>query len=308
MEYRFDVDLMRRRWLWLGLALLVTALSAGVVATRGVNPGIDFTGGTLLERGFPEAVPPAELRQLLQSPELAALGAGKAVIQPLEDPRHVLLRLPELGPEEIGRLDTALTERYGQVEERRTEVVGPVIGAELIRRALLALGLGLGAVLVYITVRFEFRFAVAAVVALVHDVLLSLAAVSLAGFEVNTPFVAAILTVVGYSLNDTIIVFDRIRENLRTRQGKEEVAALANRSILETLPRSVNTSLTTLLTLVALYLFGGVTLRDLVLTLMVGIAAGTYSSIFIASTLWVVWRERGEGHGRGRSASLAAAR
>src|SRR5690606_7346806 len=187
----------------------------------------------------------------------------------------------------------ALGDAFGSVEILRTELVGPVVGAELVRRALLAVALASLGILVYVSLRFEFKFAVAAIAALLHDAIIATGVVSALGVEVNSPFIAAILTVIGYSLNATIVIFDRVRENLRIRKG-ESLFDLLNRSLNETLARTIHTSATTLLALVTLFIFGGSTLRDFILVLLVGVTVGTYSSMMVANPLWWLWKEREE--------------
>jgi len=274
------------------IAAVLMAASVVLLAVRGLNWGIDFTGGTLLERGFTRPVTAAEVREALTTdPAVAELDLGNPVVQPLGEGREVLIRVRPLQASEIERLDDVLAGRFGEVTDRRTEVVGPVIGRELVHRALWALALSLVGILIYVTFRFEFRSGVVAIAALVHDVLISLGVVSLLGLEINTPFVAAILTVVGYSLNDTIIVFDRIREN-RIRHPRLPLFELVDRSLHETLARSINTSLTTLLVVGALLFFGGVTLRDFLVAMAAGLVSGSYSSIFLASPLWAYWMRR----------------
>jgi len=176
---------------------------------------------------------------------------------------------------------------------RRVEEVSGVIGKELTQKAILALVVANAAQVIYITLRFEFKFAVAAVVALIHDVLITVGMFSILGIEVNSPFVAAILTIIGYSINYTIVVYDCIRENLKARK-KEDLKTLVNRSIAEARMRSIKTSLTTLRAVVAILVFGGQTIREFSLALAIGITTGTYSSIFIASPLWVLWKNKEE--------------
>lgn len=273
--------------------LLVIAAAALIVAFNGLNLGIDFRGGTLLERGLPGVVTADEVREALADPSLAELDLGRSVIQPLEESGAretvMLIRTPALeGTEGVEAIDAVLEARFGGVSVRRTEMVGPVIGRELVGRALLALALAAVGMLVYVSLRFEYRFALAAVVALVHDVFLVLAVVSLAGIEVTSAFVAAMLTLVGYSINATIVVFDRVRENLSLRKGSLD--EIVNLSVRQSLARCINTSLTTLFVVGSLYFFGGSTIKDLTLTLLVGIVAGTYSSIFFSSSVWLVLR------------------
>ncbi|HEY8496324.1 MAG TPA: protein translocase subunit SecF [Limnochordales bacterium] len=277
----------------LALSAVLVVLSLINLGVRGLNLGIDFTGGTLLERQLGRPVTAGDVRQVLASAELADLDVAGAVIQPLDDPHDVLIRTRPLTSEEIERLDAALAGAFGSVEILRTELVGPVIGAELVRRALLAVALASLGILVYVSLRFEFKFAVASIVALLHDAIIATGVVSALGVEVNSPFIAAILTVIGYSLNATIVIFDRVRENLQLRKG-ESIFDLLNRSLNETLARTIHTSATTLLVVVTLFLFGGSTLRDFMLVLLVGLTVGTYSSMMVANPLWWLWKEREE--------------
>lgn len=277
----------------LTLSAVLVVLSLISLGVRGLNLGIDFTGGTLLERQLGRPATADDVRQVLGSAALAELDLAGAVIQPLDDPHDVLIRTRPLSNEEIDRVDTALRQAFEGVEILRTELVGPVIGAELLRRALLAVVLAAVGILIYVSLRFDFRFAVAAVVALLHDAIIATGVVSALGVEVNSPFIAAILTVIGYSLNATIVIFDRVRENLQVRKG-ESLAELLNRSLNETLARTVHTSATTLLVVVTLFVFGGSTLRDFVLVLLVGLLVGTYSSMMVSNPFWWLWKEREE--------------
>ena len=293
------MNIIGRRHIFLGISAVLVVASLVLLFTKGLNLGIDFRGGTLLERAIPGQVTANAVREVLTGGELAHLGLGGSTVQPLADEstadRTVMLIRTHAfeNPGAVAEIDAALEAAFGEVEVRRTELVGPVIGAELVRQALWALGIAFVAMVIYISLRFEFRFGVAALVALMHDVVVALGVVSLLGSEVNTPFVAAILTIVGYSINDTIVVFDRIRENLSTRR-RESLAEIVNTSVRQTIMRSINTSATTLVVLFALYFFGGSTIKDFTLTLLVGIFAGTYSSIFVASPLWWIWRQAGE--------------
>ena len=288
------VAFMRYRSLYLAWTVLVLAVAALSVVLRGFNWGIDFSGGTLLERRFNQPVTAEAVRRALASPALGDLGLGSAVVQPSPDGRQVLIRTRTLEADQIQRVDEQLDRQLGGLDrsQNRTEVVGPVIGRDLIRQALWAIGMTVAGILLYVSLRFEYRFGVSAVVALIHDVLVVLALYALARLEVNVSAVAAVLTVVGYSVNDTIVVFDRIREKLRRAGRTVDFAALADEAITETLPRTLNTSGTTLAAVLALLLLGGSTLREFMLALLVGIATGTYSSVFVASALWVVWRTR----------------
>lgn len=283
------MDFIGKRNIWFAISGVLILVGVISLLGPGLNLGIDFTGGTLLERGFERPITAAQIRQVLNDAELKDIDLGKIVVQPLEGEKAAIIRLPALTNDQIQVVDKVLTDAFGKVETRRTEMVGPVIGRELINQALWALLLAAIGILIYVSFRFEYRFGVAAIVAALHDVIVVLGLFALLGREVNSPFVAAILTVVGYSINDTIVVFDKIRENIGFRK-RESWADVANKSINQTLARSINTSVTTLLVVIALYLFGGSTIKDFVLTLFLGIIVGTYSSIFIASPLWVLWR------------------
>lgn len=286
--------------MWLSIALVVFSLLS--IGFKGFNLGIDFTGGILLERQFGREATAAEVRDVLQGEQLADLDLGGAVIQPLDAPGEMLIRVRAFDPSEIARVDEQLGLAFDGVTERRTDLVTPVIGGELVRNALIALTIAALGVLGYVWFRFELKFAVAAIATSLHDVIIVLGIFSYFWREINTPFIAAVLTVLGYSINDTIVIFDRIREHLRNKKAKPS-AELVNLSLNETLSRTINTSVTTLFVVVAMFLFGGETIRDFVMLLMIGIVAGTYSSIFIASPLWLRWRLREETQGRGAKAS-----
>lgn len=285
------------RGFFLGLSVFVALMCIVVLLTKGLNFGIDFTGGTLLERRFERPVTAAEVRTVLESPDLESLELSHAVVQPLEDPRNQIIRLRALAPDEVELIDAALRSAFGEGEALRTESVGPVVGAELVRKAIWALLLSFVGVLIYLSFRFEFSYGVVTLIAVMHDALFVLGLVALTQQELNTPFIAALLTVVGYSLNDSIIIFDRIRENMRLRK-RESIAELVGHSVRQTLGRTVNTSVTTLFVMVALLVFGGSNLRGFALVLTVGIVVGTYSSIFLGSHLWAAWKEREESRRR----------
>ena len=213
----------------------------------------------------------------------------------------IIVRTKPIEASQKAALQTSLTARYGEFVEQRFDNVGPAVGAEVTRNAGIAVGLAAIAILIYISIAFRkvpnpFRYGACAIIALIHDVLVVLGLMSLAGrflgWEVDSLFLTALLTVIGFSVHDTIVVFDRIRENI-SRYRSQDFETIVNRSIIETLDRSINTQLTVLFTLTALALLGGVTVRTFVITLLIGILSGTYSSIFNASPLLVVW-ERGE--------------
>ena len=284
------MDFVGKRKIPFGISLVLVVVSAILLVVPGLNWGVDFTGGTLMERGFDRAVTAGEIRQVLGSLQLKDLDLGKSVIQPTENNLSALIRTQVLTNEQILAIDEGLVAHFGPVESLRTEMVGPVVGQELVKQALMALLLAAVGMLVYLSFRFEYRFAGVAVLAVLHDALIVLGIFALLAKEINSPFIASILTVVGYSVNNTIVIFDKIRENSQFRK-RESWAELANKSINETLTRSINTSLTTLLAVLALFFFGGATIQDFVLALLLGILVGTYSSVFVAGPLWVAWKE-----------------
>jgi len=279
----------RRRFYYIfsGVLLLMSVLS---LAIQGLNLGIDFTGGNSYSLEFSQPVQEAQVRGVLERQGVM----GSVVRIDKEDPRHVLIRTPYMDAEGEEAMMASLASSLGEVTAEAGEVVSPTISGELFKTALIGTLLACLGILIYVAVRFEYRFGAAAVVALVHDTLITVGVFSLLRLEVNSAFVAAILTIIGYSVNDTIVVFDRVRDNLK-RRGKEGLDSLVNRSINETFVRSINTSATAFLAITAIFLFGGATTRDFSLALMVGVFIGTYSSICVASPVWLWWRKRDEG-------------
>ena len=254
--------------------------------------GVDFTGGTRIVVELPEGVVESDLREALggaEAPPISRFGAENefTIRAPVEE---------GVGSEEMAnriRDQIAASPAIADFEVLQTEFVGPTIGAELQQQALLAILLSFFATLIYLAFRFEFRFGVASVIATVHDIMLTLGFLALFRVEISLPTVAAVLTIIGYSLNDTIVVFDRIRENLNKKGGRrEEPIKLINRSINEVLPRTVLTSGTTLAVLFSLLILGGAVIRDFTIVLILGVVIGTYSSIFVASPALLEIQER----------------
>lgn len=282
---RFRFILYRKVWFGISLALILIGLVS--LGTRGLNFGIDFVGGIRFEMELEEATSEMPVREVL-----AAHGMGDAEIQLIgADRRTVSIRSRALpGADERQALYQDLEAALGSFSLTSLDEVMPVIGTELQRQGLMAIGLASILMVAYISYRFEFKFGVVAIATALHDVLLALGLFSLLWLEIDTAFIAAILTIVGYSINDTIVIFDRIRENLKYRK-KESLSEVVDTGINQTLSRSINTSATTLLAVSALLVFGSATIRDFSLALIIGILAGTYSSIFVASPLWVTWQE-----------------
>lgn len=283
------MDILGKRKIWYTLSLTVIIVGLIFLFTNGINFGIDFQGGTLLEFKFDQQVTNDQVRSVLEKINIAKDSQIRQTRE--EGINGVMIRTRELSSEQIVKVQEGLTESFPSTEILRTEMVGPVIGKELRTKALWALLLASIAIVIYISIRFEFRFAIVAIIALLHDVLITLGIFAILGREVNTPFIAALLTIIGYSINDTIVIFDRIRENLKLMY-KTPFGELANKAVVDTLPRSINTSLTTLITILAIYFFGGASIQTFMLALFIGMFAGTYSSIFVASPLLVTWKEQ----------------
>lgn len=273
-------------------SLFLCVASVGLFAAKGLNFGIDFRGGILLEIRTPGAANMSKLRA-----SLGGLGLGEVQLQEFGQPTDVLIRIERQAGGEKAQLvavEIAKKALGDEVNYRRTEFVGPKVGGELIEAGITAVLLALGAMLVYIWFRFEWQFGVGAVIAILHDVLLTIGIFSLLGLEFNLSTVAAILTIAGYSINDTVVVYDRVRENLR-KFKQMPLTELLNLSINATLSRTLLTSVTTLIALLTLYLFGGEVLRGFSFAMIWGVLVGTYSSIFIAVPLLVYMNLRRSG-------------
>ena len=289
-----NIDFIRLRRAAVMLSGLVIAAGlASLVVKGGPNYGIDFTGGLMVHIGVAEGTDISDIRKAM-----ASLDVGEVSVQSFErEANEYLIRVPRADERLTGGTATAikdaLTKAFGadNVEIKRTEMVGPRVGHELRKRGILSVLFATLAMGVYIAIRFELRFGVGAGLALIHDVLVTVGALSLYNVEFNLSIVAALLTIVGYSVNDTVVVSDRIRENMR-RLRKTELAELINRSINETLSRTILTTATTLLVLFSLFFFGGGVIHGFAFTLIVGLTAGTYSSIFIASPVVEAWESR----------------
>jgi preprotein translocase subunit SecF len=285
----------KRKWYFIFSALIMVP---GLVflLLGGLKLGIDFTGGTIWEVQFGRAISPLEVRDTL------AANGLEAQVQTAEG-NIALIRTRELqeGSPEKTRLEGALRATYGDFTELQLQSVGPTVGTAISQRAIFAVALTSVGILLYMAYAFRqaphpFRYGVCAILAMIHDVIIVVGVFAILGYflnvEIDALFVTALLTVIGFSVHDTIVVFDRIRENVARRAGVD-FSDIVNYSIIQTIVRSVNTSLTVVFTLLALYLFGGETIKNFILALLIGIISGTYSSIFNASLLLVVW-DRGE--------------
>jgi preprotein translocase subunit SecF len=281
-----NIDFMGKRKLAIVLSLVLIAVSLGSLLVRGLNFGIDFTGGTLIEVGYPDPAGLGTLREVLRE-----AGYGDAQVQHFGTSRDVLIRVAPRADRASAQISeeilAALKNADAAVEMRRVEFVGPQVGEELTEQGGLAMLYALIGILIYVSLRFEYRFSLGAVAALVHDVTITLGIFSLAQIEFDLTVLAALLAVIGYSLNDTIVVFDRVRENFRKiRKGSSE--QVMNTSVNETLSRTIMTGVTTLLVLVALFVLGGEIIHAFALALIIGIFVGTYSSIYVAGALALV--------------------
>ena len=279
----------RRKAMIVSSILLLIGMGS-VAVHKGFRMSIDFVGGALVEVQLTEPVPLQVIRDVM-----ADAGYEGAEVTNFGAPNEYLIKVKAVGhASEVAQdIKSAITAGIDQsdIDIRRTESVGPKIGTELRTSAFWAIIYSLIGIIVYVSWRFEFRFAIAAIIALMHDILFTLGFFSLVDLEVSLAVIAAILTIVGYSLNDTIVVFDRIRENLHTRR-RDSYEKLVNASINETLSRTLITSVTTLFVVSSLVLFGGEVIKDFALTLLIGVFVGTYSSIFIASPVLVEWQMR----------------
>lgn len=276
------VNFIGMRFMAFLLSALMMAGSAFALTTNGLNFGIDFTGGTLIEVKMPETPNLSIMRSTL-----SGLGLGGVSLQTFGAPTEILIRLQQQAEGEEGQKEVMakITDALGEgVEYRRIEFVGPQVGGELIRAGLMAIFYSMAGILLYIWLRFEWQFGVAAVIALIHDTFITVGLFSWTQMEFNLSTVAAVLMIAGYSINDTVVAFDRVRENLR-KYKKMELPELFNLSINQTLSRTTLTSFTTLLALIALWQFGGEVIHGFTDALVFGIVVGTYSSIFVATPL-----------------------
>ncbi|MEW5831370.1 MAG: protein translocase subunit SecF [Campylobacterota bacterium] len=282
-RYTRPIGLMGKSKWAIGLSALLVIASIFTIVTKGLNFGIDFAGGTIIQVKYDGAAPIDTMRQKLSGNPMYE-GAS---INEFGSPDEVVIRLKntsESMTKDIGDVTREQLEGTGKFEIRRVDIVGAKVGGELREKGIMALALAVAGILIYVAVRFEWRFAVASVLALAHDLTIAVGAISLLQLEVNLDVIAALLTILGYSINDTIIVFDRIREEIPDGAAKT-LHEIIDDSVTRTMSRTTLTSLTVLMVLVTLFLFGGEIINTFATTLLVGVVVGTYSSIFVASPL-----------------------
>ena len=290
-----NFDFLRWRWQAIALSWIVILAGLAVIVTKGIPRGIEFAGGTAVISQFDQPVSIQQVRSALDK----TFGGQNVVVQTYGDPslRQVMVRVPEVGAEAGASLSSAAQKveqalkdaNLGNVQTVGTEVVGPAVGQELTSKGIWATVLSLGGILLYISFRYQLSFAVGAVVATLHDLLVTAAFLAFFQYDITLNVIAAILTVTGYSTNDTIVIFDRVRENLRGMR-RDSLHHVVNVALNQTLGRTVITAGTALLSAIALFLFGGEVLRGFAFTMIVGIITGTYSSVFVAAAIVTFWR------------------
>lgn len=279
---KLKLPFMKYRKLALAISLAMVVGSIALILVKGVNFSVDFAGGVSMQLEFEKPVNVGSVRETL-----SAIGQGQAMIQAYDE-KYILIRYQDPDDSVREKIISTLKEEYGDVTIQKIDTVGPVVGSELRKQAFIAVSLAIVGILIYMAFRFSFRFGMSAVISLVHDAIIMIGAYSLTGREISTSFIAAILTVIGYSLNDSIVVLDRIRENWTQLRGKG-IVSLVDNSINQTLSRTINTSLTTLLPVLAMFFLGGEVISNLAFAFLVGIVVGTYSSIYISSAVLVEW-------------------
>ncbi len=277
------MDFSGKKMLWFIISLVIIIPGIVSIMINSLNFGIDFAGGNLIQVQFQQEINVDTIRSAVNES-----GISDALVQE-SDENSYIIKTKVIDEKQESFLLTSLTNNVGEYEIMRNEGVGPSIGSELRKAGLISLFLALALMVVYITIRFELSFAIAAILALCHDVLITVGIFSILQFEVNSEFIAAVLTVVGYSINATIVIFDRIRENLKAIK-KDSLENIVNLSIKQTMARSVNTTITVLFVIVALLIFGGETIRNFNIVLLTGVISGLYSSVFLAGNFWLVIR------------------
>ena len=289
-----NLNIIKNIKIYLSISIVLVALSIVIFFTKGLNYGIDFSGGNLFQLKYNDvAMTLPQINENLDelSGELPQVNSNSRKVQ-ISDDGTVIIRVPELTKAEQDKVMENL-QKLGTYTLDKEEKVGASVGDDLKKAAIYSLVIGSILIVLYITLRFEFSFAIGGILSLLHDIIIAVGFIALMGYEVDTPFIAAILTILGYSINDTIVIYDRIRENLR-RKAKTggSLEDVMNDSVNEVMVRSLNTSITTLFSVVAILVFGGASLKTFIMTLLIGILAGTYSSIFVATPIVYLLNKR----------------
>lgn len=279
--------------IYLSISLVLVTLSIVIFFTKGLNYGIDFSGGNLFQLKYNGTT--VTLNQINENldklaKELPQINSNSRKVQ-ISDDGTIIVRVPEISENDKGKVLNNLKE-LGSYTLDKEDKVGASIGDDLKKSAIYSLGIGAILIVIYITMRFEFSFAIGGILSLLHDIIIAVGFIALMGYEVDTPFIAAILTILGYSINDTIVIYDRIRENLKRKHKGWILEQCMDESINQTAIRSLNTSVTTLFSVIAILVFGGASLKTFIMTLLIGILAGTYSSIFVATPVVYLLNKR----------------
>lgn len=289
---RFDI--IGKRKIWYAISSLLIIASLFFMVTRGFNMGIDFTGGTIMDLRFEKAVNINDVRAVLNEYNLSNSTiqlSGESSSS--TESENVMIRTVDLEEQERKEVMAGLTDKLGAYQVLREEKVGATMGTELIMNAIYATIISWLLIIAYVSYRFEFKFGISAVLGLAHNVIIVLGAFALTQRQIDSSFVAALLTIIGYSINDTIVIFDRIRENLKLHFRKNgDIVELVNTSIYQTMTRSIYTVSTVLFATVSVYLFGGATLKNFTFAMTIGFVSGTITSIFLAGSLWLMFRNR----------------
>ena len=289
-------SIVKRYKIFFAITITFLIIGLGSMIVKGFNMGIDFTGGSIMDLQFHKTVSVAEVRDVLKERDL-----GNAIIQlessdsAVTSAKGVLIRTGVISDEQRQQVMADLKSKLGDFDIQRVENVGATIGGELIQQAVLAIVLSWVLMIAYITIRFEFRFDLAAIIALIIDVTVTLSYFSLFHVEMDSSFVAALLTVVGYSVNGTIVIFDRIRENLKIHRRSESMTEMVDNSIWQTMGRSIYTVGTSLFAVVSIFLWGGETIRNFAFAMLVGFSSGAYTSTLLAGPLWMLLRKQTPG-------------
>ncbi|WP_335967657.1 protein translocase subunit SecF [Fusobacterium polymorphum] len=290
---KVNLHIIKRAKLYLTISVVAVVLSLIIFFVKGLNYGIDFSGGNLFQLKYNETT--VNLNQINENldklaEELPQVNSNSRKVQ-ISNDGTVIVRVPELNEADKDKVLKSL-KNLGAYNLDKEDKVGASIGDDLKKSAIYSLGIGAILIVIYITMRFEFSFAVGGILSLIHDIIIAVGFIALMGYEVDTPFIAAILTILGYSINDTIVIYDRIRENLKRKHKGWTLEECMDESVNQTAIRSINTSVTTLFSVIAILIFGGASLKTFIMTLLIGILAGTYSSIFVATPIVYLLNKR----------------